>query len=153
VDNTVALQIDSLQVGDSLPQRKFKPDNVQLFLYNAVLFNAHRIHFDAPYATEVEGYPGLVTAGPLIGDWLNQCIEEWLGDSGRLTSIDYSNRIAACIGETLYSGGKVVALNAATGEITLEVFVKNERDEIIAPGHATAVVNNSPEISSAGAAR
>ena len=30
-----------------------------------VTFNAHRIHYDHPYATEVEGYPDLVVHGPL----------------------------------------------------------------------------------------
>jgi 3-methylfumaryl-CoA hydratase len=39
---------------------------VLLFRYSALTFNAHRIHYDRPYATEVEGYPGLVVHGPLI---------------------------------------------------------------------------------------
>jgi len=39
----------SVQVGDALPERELTPDNVQLFLYNAALWNAHRIHFDEPY--------------------------------------------------------------------------------------------------------
>ena len=82
----------SVQLGDKLPQREFKPDNVQLFLYNAILWNAHRIHFDETYTTEVEGYPGLVIAGPMIGDWLHQCVEDWLGEEGRLVSMEYSNR-------------------------------------------------------------
>ena len=47
--------IATVQAGDSLPTRELVCDTVQLFLYNAVLWNAHRIHFDAPYATEVEG--------------------------------------------------------------------------------------------------
>lgn len=37
-----------------------------LFRYSAVTFNGHRIHYDWPYATEKEGYPGLVVHGPLI---------------------------------------------------------------------------------------
>ncbi|MDB5674879.1 MAG: htd2, partial [Sphingomonas bacterium] len=28
-------------------------------------FNGHRIHYDQAYATDVEGYPGLVVHGPL----------------------------------------------------------------------------------------
>lgn len=36
-----------------------------LFRYSAMTFNAHRIHYDLPYATEVEGYPGLLVHGPL----------------------------------------------------------------------------------------
>lgn len=36
-----------------------------LFRYSALTFNAHRIHYDRPYATEVEGYPALVVQGPM----------------------------------------------------------------------------------------
>lgn len=126
-----------VQVGDTLPERTYIPDNVQLMLYNAVLWNGHRIHFDAPYATGVEGYPGLVIAGPLLGDWLNQCVEEWLGDDGRLTAISYSNRVATYIGESLLAGGTVTAIDSDSGDITIEVFVRNEAGENTTPGIAT----------------
>ena len=36
-----------------------------LFRYSAITFNGHRIHYDAPYARDVEGYGGLVVHGPL----------------------------------------------------------------------------------------
>lgn len=36
-----------------------------LFRYSALTFNAHRIHYDLPYATGEEGYAGLVVHGPL----------------------------------------------------------------------------------------
>jgi len=41
------------------------PDTVLLFRFSALTFNAHRIHYDRPYALEEEGYPGLVVHGPL----------------------------------------------------------------------------------------
>jgi 3-methylfumaryl-CoA hydratase len=132
----------SVLLGDKLPQREFKPDNVQLFLYNAILWNAHRIHFDETYTTEVEGYPGLVIAGPMIGDWLHQCVEDWLGEKGRLVSMEYSNRIAAYIGETLHCGGNVIALDSDSQEAQVEVFIKNEAGEIVAPGEATVLFVN-----------
>ena len=46
------------------------PDEVMLFRYSAVTFNGHRIHYDAPYATAEEGYPGLVVHGPLTATLL-----------------------------------------------------------------------------------
>lgn len=46
------------------------PDPVLLFRYSALTFNSHRIHYDLPYATGVEGYPGLVVHGPLIATLL-----------------------------------------------------------------------------------
>jgi 3-methylfumaryl-CoA hydratase len=39
---------------------------VTLFHFSALTFNAHRIHYDHPYVTGVEGYPGVVVHGPLI---------------------------------------------------------------------------------------
>jgi len=131
-----ATRLTQIQVGDALPEREFKPDNVQSMLYNAVLWNGHRIHFDEPYARDVEGYPGLVIAGPLLGDWLHQCLEEWLGDDGRITSIEYSNRIASYIGETLRSGGTVTRCDTNKAEVEVDVFVRNEADEVITPGVA-----------------
>lgn len=41
------------------------PDPVLLFRYSALTMNAHRIHYDRPYALEQEFYPGLVVHGPL----------------------------------------------------------------------------------------
>ena len=38
---------------------------VLLFRYSAITFNGHRIHYDLPYAREIEGYPGLVVHGPV----------------------------------------------------------------------------------------
>jgi 3-methylfumaryl-CoA hydratase len=50
--------------------REIRPDPVLLFRYSALTFNGHRIHYDRPYATQVEGYPGLVVHGPLIATLL-----------------------------------------------------------------------------------
>ena len=41
------------------------PDARLLFRFSALTFNAHRIHYDRPYACNDEGYPGLVVHGPL----------------------------------------------------------------------------------------
>ncbi len=126
-----------LRVGDEIVGRTYDCDNVQLMLYNAALWNGHRIHYDHPYATEEEGYPGLVIAGPLIGDWLTQCLMEWLGENGTLLRLHYSNRRASYVGDALTTGGKITALDTGTGEVEIDLFVKNVREEVVAPGSAT----------------
>lgn len=128
--------IESVEVGDRLPERRLSCDTVQLFLYNAALWNAHRIHFDAPYAEAVEGYPGLVVAGPLIGDWLVQCAVEWMGEAAELVSFEFSNRWAAYAGDPLVSGGTVASVDRGSGLVTLELQVLNEEGRVIAPGRA-----------------
>lgn len=42
------------------------PAAVNLFRFSAATSNAHRIHYDAPYATGIEAYPALVVHGPFV---------------------------------------------------------------------------------------
>jgi 3-methylfumaryl-CoA hydratase len=51
-------------------RRRITPDAVLLFRFSALTFNSHRIHYDRPWAMEVEGYPGLVVHGPLTSTLL-----------------------------------------------------------------------------------
>jgi 3-methylfumaryl-CoA hydratase len=46
-------------------QDTFTPDEVALFYFSALTMNGHRIHYDQPYATRDEGYPGLLVHAPL----------------------------------------------------------------------------------------
>lgn len=55
------------------------PDPTLLFRYSALTFNGHRIHYDHPYATEVEGYDGLVVHGPLQAVWMQNLAVEIFG--------------------------------------------------------------------------
>jgi itaconyl-CoA hydratase/mesaconyl-C4 CoA hydratase len=59
-----------LQGSEAAPEsqwrRAVEPTAELLFRYSAVTFNTHRIHYDYPYVTEQEGYPGLVVHGPMI---------------------------------------------------------------------------------------
>jgi 3-methylfumaryl-CoA hydratase len=50
--------------------RRYTLDSTALFRYSALTFNGHRIHYDADYCREVEGYPNLVIHGPLIATLL-----------------------------------------------------------------------------------
>ena len=43
----------------------FLPTTVTLFQFSALTYNGHRIHYDHPYVTQEEGYPGLLVHGPL----------------------------------------------------------------------------------------
>jgi 3-methylfumaryl-CoA hydratase len=45
--------------------RTITPNEVMLFRFSALTFNAHRIHYDYPYVTGTEGYPHLIVHGPL----------------------------------------------------------------------------------------
>jgi 3-methylfumaryl-CoA hydratase len=67
-----------VESGTAAPQKEAAPaadrpdwstpillDPALVFRYSALTFNAHRIHYDLPYARDVEGYPALVMNGGL----------------------------------------------------------------------------------------
>ncbi|NDV51618.1 MaoC family dehydratase N-terminal domain-containing protein [Salipiger sp. PrR003] len=53
-------------------RKEIVADPVLLFRYSALTFNGHRIHYDQPYVTGEEGYPGLIIHGPLQATLLAQ---------------------------------------------------------------------------------
>lgn len=77
--------------------RQILPDPVQLFRYSALTFNGYRIHYDRTYATEVEGYPGLIVHGPLIANLLTDLISRELPDR---TIAEFSFRAIAPLFDT-----------------------------------------------------
>jgi hydroxyacyl-ACP dehydratase HTD2-like protein with hotdog domain len=134
-------RLENLTVGQALPERQHTPTNVSLFLYNAAIWNPHRIHFDENYTVNVEKHPGVVIDGPLQGDWLAQLLTDWLADEGDLITFEYSNRRASYLGETLTAAGTITAIDTALGTVDLDVFIRNEKSEIVTPGRATLRFN------------
>jgi hydroxyacyl-ACP dehydratase HTD2-like protein with hotdog domain len=133
-------KLKTLQIGDKLPEREHYATNVSLFLYNAAIWNPHRIHYDERYTTEVEQHPGVIIDGPLQGDWLTQVVINWLGDDGQLVEFEYSNRRASMLGETLTAGGTVTTIDG--NSVTLDIFIRNEAGDITSPGSAIVQMNS-----------
>ncbi len=76
------------------------PTEALLFRYSALTFNAHRIHYDLPYATEEEGYPGLVVHGPLAATLLLNLASKVAGVS--VASFSFRGQSPAICGESLH---------------------------------------------------
>ena len=65
-------------------------DPTLLMRFSAATANPHRIHYDWPYATRVEGYPGLVVHGPLMTMALAQT-HRLLDDGTRIAALRHRN--------------------------------------------------------------
>ncbi len=81
--------------------RTLIPDARLLFRYSALTFNTHRIHYDAPYAEQVERYRGLVVHGPLTASLLLQLAAQELGEN-RLRAFQVRGLSPAIAGEPLH---------------------------------------------------
>jgi 3-methylfumaryl-CoA hydratase len=75
----------------------WQPDSVNLFRFSAVTFNSHRIHYDVPYATGVEGYPALVVHGPFTAARLAAFAER----EGTLASFSFRAQSPLFLGQPI----------------------------------------------------
>ncbi|MDB5698926.1 MAG: hypothetical protein JWN69_1730, partial [Alphaproteobacteria bacterium] len=85
--------------------RDVTPSEVLLFRYSALTFNSHRIHYDLPYVTAVEGYPGLVVQGPLTASLLLDLCARQLGPDA-LAGFAFRARSPAFAGQPLHLVGR-----------------------------------------------
>jgi 3-methylfumaryl-CoA hydratase len=85
--------------------RTLVPSEALLFRYSALTFNSHRIHYDRPYATAGEGYPGLVVHGPLQATLLLDLAARQLGPQA-LATFSYRAQSPAYAGQPLHLVGR-----------------------------------------------
>lgn len=76
------------------------PDPVMLFRFSCATGNSHRIHYDAPYTTSEEGYPGLVIHGPLLAILLADLCRRHRG--GPLPAFKFQAKRPAFLGTALH---------------------------------------------------
>jgi 3-methylfumaryl-CoA hydratase len=107
-------------------------DPAVLFRFSALTYNAHRIHYDDPYAREVEGYPGLVVHGPLQAVALAELSRRHAPDH-RPTSFAFRAIRPAFVGEAVRLRGRptgtdveLMAFDAA-GATTVQASMSLER--------------------------
>ncbi|HZO82493.1 MAG TPA: hypothetical protein VFB33_12440 [Candidatus Binataceae bacterium] len=127
------LYFEDVKVGAALTPLVKHPTTAQLFRFSAVTWNAHRIHYDKPYALS-EGYPDVLVQAHLHGSFLLQMVADWAGPRARVTNFRWQNRGIAIPGDTLTCRGKVTSAEAGVVECELEE--RNQKDELCAAGWA-----------------
>ena len=98
-------------------ERLIVPDETLLLRYCAITFNTHRIHYDLPYATTVEGYPALVVNGGIAPTFL---IELFRAHAGREPAMVTTRNIAPLF------CGRPVRLCANPGDPEWRLWAEDE---------------------------
>lgn len=136
---TEQIHFEDVNVGDELPEVVETVDEVQMFFFSAATNNGHRIHYDAPYTTEVEQRPNILVHGPLQAALLAKMVTDWHGPAGQLKRFRIQNRGNAFPHENLYYGGTITDKREENGEalVDLDIFERNEGGDVLVPGAAT----------------
>jgi hydroxyacyl-ACP dehydratase HTD2-like protein with hotdog domain len=135
------IYFDDVAAGDQIPQLVKTPTTAQLFMYSAISWNVHRIHYDRDYAKS-EGHPDVLVHGPLQGAFLGQFMTDWIGTEGTLKKIAWSNRGRAFPEEPYIMKGNVQDKRVEGGEnlVVCEIWSENRAGERLAIGTATVAL-------------
>lgn len=106
--------------------RAIEPSSPLLFRFSAITFNAHRIHYDLPYARDIERYRGLVVHGPLTASLLLDLARRQMGDEA-LATFSFRGLSPAIGGEVLH-----LAMRGPDSDIELAAFASDGRQVMAA---------------------
>ena len=106
------------------------PDPVLLFRYSALTLNSHRIHYDRDYATQVEGYPGLIVHGPLLATYLLELVARQY-PTKEVRSFEFK-----AVSPVFDGADFTVCGLAPDDDGKCELWIKNEADELCVRGLA-----------------
>ncbi|PAF51471.1 hypothetical protein BKH43_02185 [Helicobacter sp. 13S00401-1] len=93
-------------------KESFNLDSTLLFRYSALTFNGHKIHYDFPYATEVEGYKGLVIHGPLLATFMINTFSKHHKDK-KILEYSYQGLRPLCVPSTFRAEGRLEGKSAS----------------------------------------
>ncbi len=135
------IYFEDIEIDDDLPTMVKTPTRAQLFMYSAISWNVHRIHYDEAYA-KTEDHPTVLVHGPLQGSFLGQYMTDWVSPGGTLKKIAYSNRGLALPDEPYIVKGCVTGKRIEDGQYLVDCDLRGENNagEIAAVGSATVII-------------
>jgi 3-methylfumaryl-CoA hydratase len=125
----LSLDTGDADASDAAWRLSLRPGPPLLFRFSALTANAHRIHYDAPYARNVEGYPGLVVHGPLLVLLMLELARRNAPDRP-VRSLSYRLR------RPVFAGEHVLALGEPEALVRANLRIATAREQ----RHATAEV-------------
>jgi len=136
------LRWENTSVMAEIPELVVCPDSAQVFMFSAITWNRHHIHYSRDAAIS-EGLPDIVVQRGLIGNFLARLITNWVGDSAELRRLRWKVIRSALPGSDIVCRGVVKEKVDSAEEkyLLCEVTASDRNEERIASGDAVVVFN------------
>lgn len=131
---------ESLSVNTQIPELIVRPDYTQVFMFSAITWNRHHIHYNKDAALS-EGLPDIVVQRALIGNFFARLITNWIGEIAELRRLTWKVTRSALPGKDIVCRGKIKERMDSQNEkyLICEVTASNNNEELIASGDAMVV--------------
>ena len=130
---------ESISVNTQIPELIVRPDYTQVFLFSAITWNRHHIHYNKDAALS-EGLPDVVVQRALIGNFFARLITNWIGGIAELRRLTWKVTRSALPGKEIVCRGTIKERMDSQDEkyLICEVTASNN-NELIASGDAMVV--------------
>ena len=131
---------ESVSVGMQIPELVVRPDHAQVFMFSAVTWNRHHIHYSKDAALR-EGLPDIVVQRGLIGNFLARLLTDWAGDKVVLRRLAWRMVRSAVVDSEIVCRGRVVdRTDSPEGRcLRCEVTAADAHGDCLASGDATLI--------------
>lgn len=131
---------ENLSVNTQIPELIVRPDYTQVFMFSAITWNRHHIHYNKDAALS-EGLPDIVVQRALIGNFFARLITNWIGEIAELRRLTWKVTRSALPGKDIVCRGKIKERMDSQNEkyLICEVTASNNNEELIASGDAMVV--------------
>lgn len=148
---TISPPRDRLEAGMKINPITKHPDYRQIFMFSAITWNRHLIHYNQQQARK-EGHRDVVVQRALLGNYLAQCISGWIGERGTLSRLEWKVRQSAFAGDELVCQGNVMERTMVKDKtvVICALEIRNQHDEIVATAMAQVRLHASESVGLTG---
>jgi acyl dehydratase len=119
--------VGEVSIGQELPELRRVVTREDVRAYADAGGDQNPLHQDDAFARSV-GFDGVIAHGMFTMGHMAACVVAWAGDAAAVTGISAQFRATVSMGQEIVAGGRVRAVDPATGTATLELWVSSERD-------------------------
>ena len=120
-----------------LPDLVVTPSRIQIFMFSAVTWNRHLIHY-SDAAAKIDGHADVVVQRGLLGNFLARQLTAWIGDAGCL------RRLTWRVTSSAYPDQELICESSATSQyemnsksfLRIDSLIRTHCDRMIAKGDA-----------------
>ena len=133
---------NTIKIGSPLPELKKNPDYKQIFMFSAITWNRHMIHYNSDRARS-EGHSDVVVQRGLLGSYLAQFLSDWASQHGDLWKLDWKVIKSALPGDKLTCKGEITGKEVIDNKhrVLCNILIENQNAETIATGQSTVIIH------------
>ena len=111
-----------------LPSLEVLPTAMDLFMFSAVSWNRHAIHYNADAAMK-DGFSDIAVHRALIGAYLARMLTSWMDPADRIVRLEWRVIASAQVNSSLICRGQVTSWVESSEGVVVECAVSAERED------------------------